>query len=134
MALESCNLFLAKPKECVKGETFYNTGTTLPPGERMQKFLLALSVAHGKRAWSYKQIGQGNSWGGTLATAGGLVFFADDSNSFEAVEAKTGRILWHFNTGQVMRASPMSYAVAGVQYVAIAAGSHVFSFSLPDQH
>jgi alcohol dehydrogenase (cytochrome c) len=130
MALESCDLFLAKPKEFVKGETFYNTGTTLPPGERMQKILLALSVVDGKRAWSYPQIGRGNSWGGTLSTAGGLVFFADDSNSFEAVEARTGRVLWHFNTGQLMRASPMTYSVAGVQYVAIAAGSDVFCFSL----
>ena len=75
-------------------------------------------------------MGQGNSWGGTLTTAGGLVFFADDSNSFEAVEAKTGRVLWHFNTGQLMRASPMTYSVAGVQYVTIAAGSDIFCFSL----
>ena len=130
MALESCDLFLAKPKEFVKGENFYNTGTSLPPGERMQKIMLALSVADGKRVWSYPQIGQGDSWGGTLTTAGGLVFFGDDSNSFEAVEAKTGRVLWHFNTGQVMRASPMTYSVAGVQYVGMAAGSDVFCFSL----
>ena len=130
LALESCNLFLAKPKEFVKGETFYNTGTTLPPGERLQKILLALSLADGTRIWSYAQIGPGKSWGGTLATAGGLVFFGDDAESFEAVEAKTGRPLWHFNTGQVMRASPMSYAVQGVQYVAIAAGSDVFCFAL----
>ena len=130
MALESCDLFLAKPKEFVKGETFYNTGTSLPPGERMQKILLALSVADGKCAWSYPQTGKGDSWGGTLTTAGRLVFFGDDANSFEAVEAKTGRVLWHFNTGQVMRASPMTYSIAGVQYVAIAAGSDVFSFSL----
>jgi len=130
IALESCDLFLAKPKEFVKGETFYNTGTKLPPGERMQKILLALSVADGKRVWSYPQTGQGNSWGGTLTTAGGLLFFADDSNSVEAVEAKTGRVLWHFNTGQLMRASPMTYSVDGVQYVAIAAGSDVFCFSL----
>jgi len=130
IALESCNLFLAKPKEFVKGATFYNTGTSLPPGERMQKILLALSLADGKRVWSYPQIGPGNSWAGTLTTAGGLVFFGDDSNSFEAAEATTGRVLWHFNTGQLMRASPMTYSVAGVQYVAIAAGSDVFCFSL----
>jgi alcohol dehydrogenase (cytochrome c) len=130
MALESCNSFLAKPKEFVKGETFYNTGTTLPPGEHLQKKLLALSLADGKRVWTYPQVGPGTSWGGTLATAGGLVFFGDDSESFEAVEARTGNPLWHFNTGQAMRASPMSYAVQGVQYIAIAAGSDVFSFSL----
>ncbi len=134
VALESCNLFLAKPKEFVKGETFYNTGTTLPPGERVQKKLLALNAADGKLAWSYPQLGNGNSWGGTLTTAGGLVFFGDDAESFEAVDATTGHVLWHFNTGQVMRASPMCYAVAGVQYVAIAAGSDIFSFSLPDQN
>jgi alcohol dehydrogenase (cytochrome c) len=134
LALESCNLFLAKPKEFVKGETYYNTGTTLPPGERFQKILLALSVADGKRVWSYPQTGQGHSWGGILTTAGGLVFFADDANSFEAADAKTGAPLWHFNTGQVIRASPMTYAVDGVQYVTIAAGSDVFSFTLAGQH
>jgi alcohol dehydrogenase (cytochrome c) len=132
MALESCSLFFAKPEEFVKGRTFYNTGTVLPRGEPPQKILLAISVADGKRAWSYPQTGPGNSWGGTLTTAGGLVFFGDDANSFEAVEATTGRSLWHFNTGQIVRASPMSYAVAGVQYVAIAAGSDIFCFSLPD--
>jgi alcohol dehydrogenase (cytochrome c) len=130
LALESCNLFQAKPKEFVKGETFYNTGTTLLPGERMRKVLLALKLANGKTIWSYPQVGNGNSWGGTLATSGGLVFFGDDAESFEAVEAKTGSVLWHFHTGQVFRASPMTYAVAGVQYVAIAAGSDIFSFSL----
>jgi alcohol dehydrogenase (cytochrome c) len=131
IALESCNLFLSKPDEFVRDQTFYNTGTVLPRGERPQKILLAISVASGKQAWSYPQTGEGNSWGGTLTTAGGLVFFADDANSFEAVEATSGRALWHFNTGQTIRASPMSYAVAGVQYVAIAAGGDIFCFSQP---
>ena len=66
-----------------------------------------------------------------MTTAGGLVFFGDDNQSFEAVDAKTGAALWHFNTGQDIHASPMSYAVNGNQYVAIAAGSDVFSFGLP---
>src|SRR3984957_18035458 len=57
MALESCNLFLSKPEEFVQGQTFYNTGTVLPRGERPQKILLAIAVASGKRAWSYPQTG-----------------------------------------------------------------------------
>jgi alcohol dehydrogenase (cytochrome c) len=60
-----------------------------------------------------------------------LVFFGDDTESLEAVEARTGRALWHFNTGQTMHASPMTFMVDGVQYVAIAAGTDVFAFSLP---
>jgi alcohol dehydrogenase (cytochrome c) len=47
------------------------------------------------------------------------------------VDAQTGKPLWHFNTGQNITASPMTYAVNSKQYVAIAAGSDVFSFALP---
>jgi len=61
-----------------------------------------------------------------------LVFFGDDAGSLEAVEARTGRALWHFYTGQTIHASPMSYSVNGTQYVTIAAGSDVFTFSLPN--
>jgi alcohol dehydrogenase (cytochrome c) len=131
MALESCNLFLADPKPFAQGETYYGTGTKLPPDEHAQKTLVALSLPDGKAVWRYPQAGQGESWGGTLTTAGGLVFFGDDTGSLEAVEARTGRALWHFNTGQTMYASPMTYAVDGVQYVALSVGSDVFSFALP---
>jgi alcohol dehydrogenase (cytochrome c) len=60
-----------------------------------------------------------------------LVFFGDDAESVEAADARTGKPLWHFNTGQEFGASPMSYAVQGKQYVVIAAGSNIFSFALP---
>jgi alcohol dehydrogenase (cytochrome c) len=131
MALESCNLFFAKREPFTKGSTYYATGAQPLPDEHSKKILLALSVPDGKPVWRYPQIGRGDSWAGTLATAGGLLFFGDDAGSVEAVEAATGRPLWHFNTGQTLYASPMSYAVDAVQYVAISAGSDVFSFALP---
>jgi alcohol dehydrogenase (cytochrome c) len=92
---------------------------------------VAYSVSEGKLVWHYPQVGRGDSWGGTLTTAGGLVFFGDDAGFLEGIEARSGQALWHFNTGQTMHASPMTYMVDGVQYVAVAAGSDVFSFSLP---
>jgi alcohol dehydrogenase (cytochrome c) len=131
VALENCNILFAKPRKFVAGETFYNTGTNHSSTEQSQKIVLALSLADGKTVWRYPQVGAGRSWGGTLTTAGGLLFFGDDSESFEAVEATTGRTLWHFNTGQTIRASPMTYAVDDVQYVVVVSGSDVFSFSLP---
>jgi alcohol dehydrogenase (cytochrome c) len=131
MALESCDQFFANPEPFVKGQTYYNTGTRLPPDEHSKKILLALSLDDGAVGWRYPQVGQGDSWGGILTTAGGLLFFGDDSGSLEAVEAASGRPLWHFNTGQRMRASPMTYEVNGGQYVSVAAGSDVFSFTLP---
>jgi alcohol dehydrogenase (cytochrome c) len=81
--------------------------------------------------WEYPQTGPANTWGGALSTDGGLVFFGDDSGAFAAVDAKTGKLLWHFHTSQTWKASPMTYLAGGKQYVAVAAGSNIIAFGLP---
>lgn len=43
----------------------------------------------------------------------------DDAEEFEIVDGHTGASLWHFNVGQPLHVSPMSYAVNGKQYFAI---------------
>jgi alcohol dehydrogenase (cytochrome c) len=131
IALESCSVFFAHPQKFAIGQTLYATGTKLAPDDHAQKILLAYSVSEGKIVWRYPQVGHGDSWAGTLTTAGELLFFGNDAGALEAVEARTGHALWEFTTGQNIRSSPMSYAVDGVQYVAIAAGGDVISFSLP---
>jgi alcohol dehydrogenase (cytochrome c) len=131
MALEACENFFFKPQPFQEGQGYYSTGAKRIPSEGSQKVLVAFSLETGSIAWKYPQAGGGRSSAGTMATAGGLVFFGDDGGSFEAVDAQNGKALWHFNTGQDISASPMSYAVGGKQYVAIAAGSDVFSFALP---
>jgi len=133
MALEECETYFSNPEPQVfkEGETYYSTGVKRIPGENSQKILIAYNLDTGAIAWKYPQLGRGHSAAGTMTTAGGLVFFGDSTESFEAVDAKTGKPLWHFNVGQGITASPMSYAVAGKQYVAIAAGSDIFSFALP---
>ncbi len=131
IALESCSVFFAHPQTFALGQTLYATGTKLAPDDQAHKILLAYSVPEGKIVWRYPEAGHGDSWAGTLTTAGELVFLGNDAGALEAVEARTGRSLWQFTTGQNIHASPMSYAVDGVQYVAIAAGGDVISFSLP---
>jgi alcohol dehydrogenase (cytochrome c) len=130
-ALEECGLFFVNPQEFKEGQTFYSTGVKHTAGDKGQKILLAYDFQTDSFAWKYPQISTGYSSGGTMTTAGGLVFFGDDANSFEAVDAGTGKPLWHFNAGQSVDASPMSYAISGKQYVAIAAGSDIFTFALP---
>jgi len=131
IALEDCGIFYRKPEKFSEGKTFYGTGVRRPPGGTKEKILLAYNLDTGEFQWRYPQVGDGGSSAGTMATASGLVFFGDDSESFEAVDGKTGEPLWHFNTGQRIRASPMSYAINGKQYIAIAAGNDFFSFALP---
>ena len=65
-----------------------------------------------------------------MSTAGGVVFFGDDDNHLVAVDAKTGRHLWHYNMGQPVFASPVTYEVDGKQYVTIASQTDVFTFGL----
>jgi alcohol dehydrogenase (cytochrome c) len=131
MVTESCEIYTVKPQMFKEGVTYYASGTKHVPGEPATRELQAYSVPEAKLAWRYPLAGKGESWGGTMTTAGGLVFFGDDTQEFEAVDARTGKPLWHFNTGQSFTASPMTYSVDAVQYVAIAAGSDVFTFSLP---
>ncbi|MBV8820041.1 MAG: PQQ-binding-like beta-propeller repeat protein [Acidobacteriaceae bacterium] len=61
----------------------------------------------------------------------GTHFFCDDGGAFAAVDAKTGESLWHFNVSQSWHASPMTYAVNGKQFVAVAAGGNILAFGLP---
>jgi len=131
LASENCDIFLVSAEKFTPGQTYYSTGARRSPGDHSKKILLAFELGANKPQWTYPQVGSGHSSGGTMTTAGGLVFFGDDSQSFEAVDGRTGAALWHFNTGQDIHASPMSYAVNGNQYVSIAAGSNVFSFGLP---
>ena len=133
LTLEECETYFSQPTQTFReGKEYYSTGVKRIPGETSQKLLVAYDLNTNSFAWKYPQTGQGHSSGGAMTTAGGLLFFGDDAGSFEAVDAQTGKPLWHFNTGQDMSASPMTYVADGKQYVAIAAGSDVFSFALPD--
>ncbi|MGB2629428.1 MAG: PQQ-dependent dehydrogenase, methanol/ethanol family [Candidatus Acidiferrum sp.] len=131
LALESCDIYYLKAQKFTPGQTYYSTGVHHSEGDHSQRILLAYPLEGDKPSWRYVQAGEGHSMGGVMTTAGGLVFFGDDARSFEAADAQTGKPLWHFNTGQNIAASPMSYAVRTKQYVAIAAGSDIFSFALP---
>jgi alcohol dehydrogenase (cytochrome c) len=91
----------------------------------------ALDPETGKTMWDFK-IFQGSLTNGVLATAGNVLFGAVRDGNLVALDAKTGKHLWHMQTGGAMAASPISYAVNGRQFVAIAAGNTVYSFALPE--
>lgn len=68
----------------------------------------------------------------TLTTSGNLVFVADRQGTLYAVDATVGKMLWQFETGGAVRAGQITYAVNGVQYVAVPSGGDVIlTFALP---
>src|SRR5262245_52625539 len=130
VALEPCSIYRKSARWFEQGESFYGGSTQNVPGEVGRKFLRAIDIQTGKLAWEYPQLGPGDSWGGLISTATGLVFFGEDGGGFTAVEARTGKLLWHFPANATWRASPMTYMIDGQQFVAIAGGGNVFAFGL----
>jgi alcohol dehydrogenase (cytochrome c) len=80
----------------------------------------AISVETGKTLWVYEQRAGMMS---LLSTAGGLVFGGDTNGRFRAFDQRTGRVLWEVNLGSPVSGYPVTFAVAGKQYVAVSTGS-----------
>jgi len=82
--------------------------------------LVAWDAVQQKQAWAIERLGPWN--GGTLATAGNLVFEGTAAGRFEAYRADTGEKVWSFDAQTGVMAGPVSYTVRGEQYVAVLAG------------
>lgn len=126
----------ADPYEVHKGR--WNTGVTFvgghaapnlpddPDGKRkamlsvLKGTLIAWDPVARKARWKVERDWPWN--GGTLATAGNLVFQGTVHGRFEAYTADAGRKLWSFQTHRGIVAGPISYRVDGEQYVAVMAG------------
>jgi PQQ-dependent dehydrogenase (methanol/ethanol family) len=107
-------------------------GRYVDPLNPAKKILRAFNIETGKVVWQIDLPGPVQSnYSGVLTSAGGVLFFGESSGGFAAVDAATGKYLWHFETNHTFKASPMTYAIDGKQYVAIASGGNILSFALP---
>lgn len=127
LTLEQCGWFTLSEQEPVPMANFSGGGATETGG---QVILRAINPETGFRAWEYPMTGIGRMWTGTVSTATGVIFSGDDAGHLIALDAKSGRHLWHFNLGERLTASPIVYEVQGQQWVAIASATAVVSFGL----
>jgi alcohol dehydrogenase (cytochrome c) len=96
----------------------------------MGAFLTAIDYKTGKVAWRHRYPGLGGNLGpGLLTTAGELLFGGDMGGNLVAYDPANGKILWHTHLGQVSNA-PETYMLDGHQYVLVAAGDMLYSFTL----
>jgi quinohemoprotein ethanol dehydrogenase len=117
------------------------------PGLTVHGVYGAVDTRTGKVAWKIPVTTTAPDSG--MGVAGDLVFFGDSTGLFHGADAKTGEILWTFdsltvpNTGGT-NASPAIYVVNGREYVVYGFGGNpgesamlgdaVIAFALPDQH
>jgi alcohol dehydrogenase (cytochrome c) len=128
---EKCSIYKkAEPGRWQAGREYLGGSQKTAEEPKPMRILRALDIHTGRIVWEVPQPGPADSWGGTLATVTGLVFFCEEGGSFMAADATSGKILWSFPTNQVWRASPMTYSMDGKQYVAVAAGPVVMAFGV----
>ena len=65
-----------------------------------------------------------------MATAGGLVFHTTPDGNFNAYDAKTGNVLWQFQTGSTAGGPAASFEIDGEQYIAVITSANVWAFKL----
>ena len=118
-----------------KRDTPYKPGTFFPgggedelPADDAWGAIKALQPESGELRWEFKL--HSPPWAGVLSTAGDLVFSGSDEGNFYALDARTGKPLWDFQTGGAIRANPVSFTIDGHQFIAIAADRVLYVFGL----
>ena len=109
----------------------YTGGRPFPANDQDQNSVMAIDTNSGAIKWKFP-ISNMSFSAGVLGTASGLLFVSTAEGDLVALDGESGKSLWHFRTGAEISASPMSYAVDGKQFVAVAAGNVLYSFALPD--
>ena len=97
-------------------------------GSEHHGVIKAIDPLTGKIVWQFPLHSAPS--GGVLSTGGGLVWSGNREGYFFALDARTGKPLWRFQTGGLIWANPIAFEIDGRQHVAIAAGQSIFVFGL----
>lgn len=110
-----------EPVSYKKGAAYMGAGFTIKPlYDDYIGVMRAIDPVAGKIVWEDKNYAP--LWGGALSTAGGLTFYGTPEGYLKAVDAKTGKELWSFQTGSGVVAPPVTWEEDGEQYVAVLSG------------
>jgi alcohol dehydrogenase (cytochrome c) len=110
-------------KEDVLGENSTGVSARQPdakPGDVLGHFL-AIDPLTGEKKWEVPLADLPGS-AGMLATAGGVIFTGKLSGEVVALDEKSGKVLWQFQTGSSVNSTAITYMHKGRQYVSIASG------------
>jgi alcohol dehydrogenase (cytochrome c) len=92
--------------------------------------VVALDPRTGDRKWTFPMTDVTDS--GILTTASDVLFTGGREGYFQALDARTGALLWKVNLGAAINSGPISYRVGNKQYVSIVSGLSLSVFALDD--
>ncbi len=129
---EKCSVYTKRSEEFALGRAFLGGAQRVDSAPKPQRLLRAIDLQTGAVKWEVPEIGSANTWGGTLATATGLVFYGEDSGAFVAADAVTGKTLWTLHLNANWHSSPMAYQFDGRELIGIIAGSTVMALGIAE--
>ena len=120
--VESCGKMEKQETVFAHGQPFWGGGPGIMQAEDGLAYghLSAFDPSTGQRKWTLK-----DKWpmvGGTLTTAGGLVFTGNQEGYALAVDDTTGKVLWKLRTGSAVRGQPITWKIGKRQFVAFGSG------------
>jgi alcohol dehydrogenase (cytochrome c) len=128
---ERRRFFKTDAPEFQAGEAYFGGGGGGGPRFRPEESwgkLIAMTPETGEIQWAHRI--SSPPWAGVLSTAGNLVFSATPSGNFYALDARNGKELWHFNGGDRVFASPITFLSRGKQLISIPIGGVLIAFGL----
>ena len=109
---------------------FLHRGGVVGIRRHERRAVRALDVMTGKQVWEFKL--HSPPWAGLVSTAGGLVFGGSEEGNFFALDAASGKPLWHYPTGaSIWGAAATTFMLDGRQFVLIPSGTTLVAFALP---
>ena len=129
---EKCSVYTKRPEEFAFGRSFLGGAQHVDAKPKPVRILRAIDIQTGAVKWEVPQVGTANSWGGTLATATGVVFFGEDSGALVAADAVTGKVLSTLHLNANWHASPMAYQFDGKELIGFISGATVMALGLAE--
>jgi alcohol dehydrogenase (cytochrome c) len=126
---DGCHMYYKTNQQYIEGQWYQLSTVEGVPHKPMEGSVVAVDPTTGDTRWRFPAISAPS--GGMLSTAGGILFTGDGQGYLIALDAKSGKLLWKFQTGGRIAAAPITYTFRGKQYLTIAAGDTVVTFALP---
>jgi alcohol dehydrogenase (cytochrome c) len=116
--VEACAQYQLRPTRFRESLPYWGGDTTV--SKEQWGLVKALDPRTGQEAWSWKN--EHPMMSSLLVTAGDVLFAGAPSGQFHAFDARTGELLFEFQTGSGIHSNPVTYSVDGKQYVAVPTG------------
>ena len=115
--VEVCGTFKLIPQKFKEGMAYWGGEVKL---DSQQWGHVKAYDTSGREVWSWRS--EQPIVGSLLTTAGNLVFAGEPNGRFNAFDARSGQVLWSFQTGSGIHSNPVTYSVDGKQYIAVPTG------------